>query len=1173
MPEPAQTTSPPQPRRRWRRRALRVCVGVLIGLLLVVVGVQIFLWTEYPKRIGVSIAQELTGLRVEMGSLRIGWFGDTSITDLAVALPLEDKPFLTVPSVRVKHTSLLGILWKQNVVIRAAEIDSPRIELRQDASGVWNLQQALQQVSQPAQNVATVEPEQRGAGSIYLPDIRLQDGAVRITRSDGQSAEIGNLRVDATREGPLVWRFDARAGELARASGTVAPAGRWPHETHVEVEPALLQRLRPIVGPLADQHTLRASADWSGERTATGLTGRLLLHDGSTQAGPVRASGAATITLAGAEVQVEPDGFDLAVADAPVIELVGGRIGYTGAKVRLDELRVRFADGSVRLSGAGDIGAQTARLDASWERVAFPPLAQHQGRFTLDIANVWPGKPQVSASLDTSGELQGRSFDVQLKLVGAGERWTDGEYVIDLQRTRVSDDHGIASAIVGARVRLRNSDAVIELAGIEIPNRPGAPSADLRGAYAFAGEGKGKWWLWSSLQASADAKLDYRAYLDAFGDEESITLQNAYAGLSADVWANVTGHYRFDDPEPVNVQVDLEADPARVVDDRDARLQIKGRLGASARLTGTLQPMNLALAGHARARRFEFRRFDLGNSEVRFNGVMLPDFVNVETSRLKLLGGTGWVGLKYPYFGESLLAQLTLERLDLKQVGEVVGVAGVEGNVGGALAFNVPFQNPRALSGGGQLIVEQLALSMLQAQRVTIPIQVRDEWVQATPDATQAGGGKATVDVVTTFAEPTRLRVHASLDEWLAVLPLRDIHTRTGGTIDLSADLARQSAVGSVALDTVLGAHESKIGNASLVLGLDGRTAKLRQLTGDVLGGTVFGEGTVNIDEPERARLSLGATHLSLDRLAQLAPQIGDVKGNLSVRFHAARATQERPLGPVEARFLVESDRATYKGIEIGNTNVRAFVDRDRIVLSDDPSEPNRIAIAGGALRLWGRLSGVPINDAATLDSGKAKQQPWVFAQVRAEDLDVEQLNRIVDPDGKPVPGRLSGEITAVGNPFDYRRLNADGRFSVTKSDFANVGIFAVLYDAMRLGASAGAPVGYGDLSFRLQGGRLVVPAFSYFNRSVYATASLSLENVFAMKDSPVSGYIIGTFRPLKDLDLPFLADLDTIGDALQRNATTLALQGTLDQVEAVPTSLQAFGQDFRNMLLGQTRK
>jgi hypothetical protein len=75
-------------RRRWIRR---IVYGSLIGLAVVVVAVQVTFWTDYPRRLVLSLVQRELGLRVEARTLSTGWFGATTLTDVRLSLPLAAR--------------------------------------------------------------------------------------------------------------------------------------------------------------------------------------------------------------------------------------------------------------------------------------------------------------------------------------------------------------------------------------------------------------------------------------------------------------------------------------------------------------------------------------------------------------------------------------------------------------------------------------------------------------------------------------------------------------------------------------------------------------------------------------------------------------------------------------------------------------------------------------------------------------------------------------------------------------------------------------------------------------------------------------------------------------------------------------------------------------------------
>src|SRR5271155_576891 len=84
-------------RHRVRKWVARVGFGILFFLLLVVVGVQIVLWTGIPESIVISNVEKGMGLRMGVNSLSTGWLGHTSMSGVKIALPLSQQAFLEVP--------------------------------------------------------------------------------------------------------------------------------------------------------------------------------------------------------------------------------------------------------------------------------------------------------------------------------------------------------------------------------------------------------------------------------------------------------------------------------------------------------------------------------------------------------------------------------------------------------------------------------------------------------------------------------------------------------------------------------------------------------------------------------------------------------------------------------------------------------------------------------------------------------------------------------------------------------------------------------------------------------------------------------------------------------------------------------------------------------------------
>jgi hypothetical protein len=170
----------------------------------------------------------------------------------------------------------------------------------------------------------------------------------------------------------------------------------------------------------------------------------------------------------------------------------------------------------------------------------------------------------------------------------------------------------------------------------------------------------------------------------------------------------------------------------------------------------------------------------------------------------------------------------------------------------------------------------------------------------------------------------------------------------------------------------------------------------------------------------------------------------------------------------------------------------------------------------------------------------------------------------------KAYPGRLSGTISVVGDPRDKLQLFGQASLQIHDSDLANFGPFAVLYDTMHLGGNAGKPIGEGTLEARYDNDNLIISSLRYFNRGVDAYGLATIGKVSKYPACPLSGEVVGTLAPLRNIKLPFFADADKIFSVLQANLTSIVISGTLANGGTyLPESAAAIGSAMRNFLLG----
>jgi hypothetical protein len=142
----------------------------------------------------------------------------------------------------------------------------------------------------------------------------------------------------------------------------------------------------------------------------------------------------------------------------------------------------------------------------------------------------------------------------------------------------------------------------------------------------------------------------------------------------------------------------------------------------------------------------------------------------------------------------------------------------------------------------------------------------------------------------------------------------------------------------------------------------------------------------------------------------------------------------------------------------------------------------------------------------------------------------------------------------------------------VTESDLANSKIVNTLYSVMSVKLGTTQPTGHGFAEARLEGERLEIPVIRYINRGVDVWVNAAVVNVFQGGASPLEGTAAGSARPLKDLKLPFMGDVDKIISALQGGLVTVNIGGTLREPDVRVIPFASAGDAFRRFMIGEVK-
>src|SRR5581483_1208298 len=285
--------------RRW---VLRILMAVGALLVLLIVGVQAVLWTSVPKDLVVSKLEQALGLRVSAKSVSTGWFGHTTLHDVSLSLPLSSDAFLSIPELDVTHTWLPWIAITQNVEIQAADFKEPKLYVRQDAGGRWNLQDVATLIARAGGSQQGQTQAQQQKPTPRLPAVTVDKATVIVQDNKGRTATIEPVVVNGKPDGPLVYQYDASVPSHMDLKGRVAVGGNWAHEVEVS-----LQQIDPWLSPwikkIPDPNQLKVK--WQGQMLGAGAVGGRLLVE-TLQVGKQSASGPVQVNSDGTTVTVRP---------------------------------------------------------------------------------------------------------------------------------------------------------------------------------------------------------------------------------------------------------------------------------------------------------------------------------------------------------------------------------------------------------------------------------------------------------------------------------------------------------------------------------------------------------------------------------------------------------------------------------------------------------------------------------------------------------------------------------------------------------------------------------------------------------------------------------------------------------------------------------------------------
>lgn len=1119
------------------KRLLKILVGVAILIAVAALAVQIVLSTDLPRRLALDALRDQTGLRVDAADLRAGWDGSTTATDVKLWLPLEPEPVLTVPELRVTHAGLLKLAFLRKLDLNRIVLIRPTLRARRDEEGRWNVVEAI--------DLIRSRREREGDGDADLPDVIVQDGAVEIMRG-AQVAHAAPLAFRGENAGPSLWTFELQLDAGQRLTGKLAPGGEWRHD--VQVEFSRLDRLVAALAESGEQALPDASAggdvagpsnavslppmdargDWRGSVQDGVLAGRFQLGD--LQAGDMNVRGGAAMRLDGGDLTFRPQTMIGSGGALPgEIRLRGGVIRYADGRLRADRAMLEALGTQALVTGEWDLNNVEGEADITAVGTAAEGVVRYEA--VVHAALKTPlGRPRITLDVRTDGATPAGRWDAQFNATARGPDWRQLQITLAAPRLTWSDDQGPID--LGDLVaRGEWADGVARLTSLTLPN---VASSSISALYETA---SGDWSVRAEIRgwtAPRAGPVPFDLAVDARRSEDGVAVESLRverAGLEI----TGTGSFLPTREDPVQARLNLAT---TVEAESDASLPLPpGQWSSSFDVAGDASPLDLRLSGQLEARDVAVARSAIPYTVVPLAGRITEQLVTIQSEPFRLLEGEWEVGAQVRTREQLLTLRLGAGALPLQQVLDLFETpVEVGGELSAEIEAKLPGFDPEQLELSGNWNIGATGYRGVEIERGQGRLSFRRGVVRIEDIVLAQGPGQLTGTLEMNARDRRHLLFDLSSRNW----PVAVKGTKTAIVLDSRAtvdlDIVDLAGTGTIEGRGEVVVGDRQVGRMLVDATLNGRTIVASRILGQLPSGLFSGAATVPLDDWLHSSAEIVLKRVDLSELAAWGGIDDFITGLASGRITVGPSGTPRSPEPMQVGVSLEITGGRYRALTLGDIALTAFVGRDRMVL-----EHSRFEIAQGVAELWARFS-------------RHENEPFLHGVITLQQLELNEFVQAANPDAASVVGRVSGRAALGGYVRHPHRAFGEGRLFLTQSDLANLPVVSLIYSVLNLQAD-NVPRGVGVMDLRLEGDTLEITRLQYFNRGADLLGQLEIENVWLFGESPVRGLAAGVVRPLRGVNLPLFPDLDRLLGALQSDAVSARIEGTLGdhRVRTVP--------------------
>jgi hypothetical protein len=1185
--------------RKW---LIRISLSLLVLIVLVVIIVQAVLWSPLPRRIVTKQIEKELGLRISCDSLSTGWLGKSELTDVSLGLPLSSADFLKVKSLKIKHSSLIGLALGY-VTVDSVEVDDPVVEVVQNEQGQWNLQQVAILLGRlggggaaASNGQATQQSSSSGKGVPTLPMIKLVNGTVHITDNQKHALDLKPVNVSGNPSGVLVWNYDLSIGdpnhpEIA-LNGKLAPGGDWQHTITLTAHD--LDALVKDWG-IPTTYAANLNATWFGQLANGKVNGTLVLNQmtarGVPTLGNLSVGGSIGVQNDGAMMSLHPNQLVVNTTDAavPVLKFESGNIFSDATGLHAQSVKLAAFGGLANVDAAFDPHSQAVDLKANWSGLSLAKRTSQSGSLTASLREPFANQPVIHVELESNGTVGDTAADAiappshwnaKLDLTGQGSSWKSIDWVLAAPRLtygtgRQTIDLSQLSAHVSQRL------PAVELTDLSLP--PGATGGQASANFTSSGRADFKTRKWN-FDASGGFNTSFQntpvpvtVALHAHGDGEQYDLQSLTVGVS-DVTVAVDGSYAENRPTPVSLHVLLSQEKRLLPD-----APIQGELAGDFNIVGNLfkegrrfRPY-LTTTGDLRSSDLVFFGRTIGDVDIKLQGISsTPDQPNddfgrtltqLKTTQFYLFQAPWTLTADYPNPQGVLEVAIETHRLP---IAELAKFAKMRSGVGGQITqakwiVKIPSLSLDDLDLRSDIHLENLAAAGLTANSVDITTTLHDGQLRMDPLLAKNGDGTLTTTASFDLKHPRHLITETTIERWPYQLSAA-VSAQLRAHLNLDVDLKAKPSIGasgSLTAATDLLLHTTRLAHADLSASVRDQAIDLDNISGNILTGTFNGAAKLDLRKPLQATGQIRWQDVDAATFATIIPAMEGAGGKFSGTITMAPARDPRPLEPVRVDINVASVGGHFRSMNIGGDGLLAvhavaYANTDRAVL--DHSD---IYVAGGLVHLWAR-----VDDRS--GAGISAQ-----GSVSAENLQLDQIAHIDPKITKPMPGIVNMQLTSIRSGAESTKLLVLCHADLTQTDLVNFGPIAALYNVMNAGGgNSPRPEGSGSVDLSFEQNLVHINSFEFYNRGIdaHGLATIGPLDYDDLEATPIGGQVVGTIRTLKNSNIKIFQDFDQYFAALESNLTTINVTGTINNMNYPSAGLADIGTAMRELLVGSAR-